>query len=134
MNAKEKVSYVKALVSIATADERIEPEERQYFSQIGQLYGISDSEMEDIIDSVLNKKESIEEILSSIGERGTKLLLIYELLALCYADNKYSIAEKNGMKNICRILGIEDEKLAALEGALEESIKIQEKINTILER
>lgn len=90
--------------------------------------------MDEIIESVINKKESLEEVLSNIKNRQTKLVLLFELIALCYADGNYEEKEKDGMKEICKILNIEASKLEEIEKVMIENIKVQEKINTILER
>ena len=72
--------------------------------------------------------------MKGITERSTKLTLLYELLALCYADNSYTLAERNSMKDICRIMGIEDSKFVELENVMYENLLLQKKINIILEK
>ena len=134
MRVEEKISYLKALMYIALADDSIEQSELEYFNQLGKLYGLSSNELDDIKKSVVEKNEPLESIVKGITERQTKLSLIYELLALCYVDNNYSAAEKNGMFEICSLLGVEIEKLKALEEIMEESVAIQKKVNVILER
>ena len=134
MDMKEKLSYVKALVYIALADDNIEKGEEQYLDQIGKLYGLSDDDLDEMKKDIVDKKESIEGILANLHERSTKLTLLYDLLALCYADDNYSIVEKQSMRNICEIMGIECEKLTELETVMEEQVALQKKINVILER
>lgn len=127
MNERERISYVKALVYIALADDTVEEGEDKYLEQIGNIYGISGDAIEGIKDSVKNKKESLNEVLSDITDRKIKLSLIYDLLAICYADDNYSVVEKQGMKNICEILDIEPEKLTQLENIMEEQLELQKK-------
>lgn len=134
MKQQEKVAYLKALIYIAIADDTIEEGERKYFKQLGTLYSLCEDDITEIEESVIERKESIEDILKEITERSTKLILLYELLALCYADNSYTLAEKNSMKDICRMMGIEDSKLIELENVMEENLLLQKKINIILER
>ena len=134
MEYEERVSYLEALMFMATIDEKVEENELEHFNQVCVMYGISSDDIESIKKSVLKKEKTAEEILSPIKSRQTKLALIYELLALCYADGAYNLAEKNGMTNICNILNIEISKLHELENVIEESIQIQKKINAILER
>lgn len=134
MNEKERLSYVKALLYIALADDTIEEGEEAYLDQIGMVYGLSQDELSQMKESIMNKTEDLETILVEITERSTKLTLLYDLLALCYANEDYSPIEKQGMKNICRIMGIEIEKLTELEAVMEEQVKLQKKIKTILER
>lgn len=134
MKPEEKVPYLKTLLYIALADDHIDESELHYFQQLGQVYSLDEVQIQEIQDSVVCRKESIESIASKIIERDTKLTLLYDLLAICYADNQYTLAEKEGLKDVCSLLKIEDSKLNELETVMEESVKLQERINMILER
>lgn len=134
MRNEERIPYIKTLMYIALADDTIEESEMQYFEQIANIYGLNDDEINSIKESVIERKENIEDILAGITERDTKLTLLYELLALCYVDDNYSIVEKQGMKKICQLMEIEATKLEELESVMIESKLLQEKINNILER
>lgn len=134
MEHTEKIAYLKALIYIATADDTIDESEREKFSQLGHIYGLNEDEINSIADSVINKSETLEEILGNISTRQTKLLLVYDLLAICYADGCYSLAEKNAMRSIVNMLHIEEAKLTALEEVIEESIVLNKKLETILEK
>lgn len=134
MEHTEKIAYLKALIYIATADDTIDESEREKFSQLGHIYGLNEDEINSIADSVINKAETLEEILGNISTRQTKLLLVYDLLAICYADGCYSLAEKNAMRSIVNMLHIEEEKLTALEEVIEESTILNKKLETILEK
>lgn len=134
MNEKERISYIKALIYIALADDSVEKGEEQYLDQIGALYGLAPEQMKEIKDSVISKSETIESIIENIERREVKLTLLYDLLALCYADDNYSIVEKQGMENICNIMQIEEEKLREMENVMLEQIELQKKVNRILER
>lgn len=134
MEHTEKIAYLKALIYIATADDTIDESEREKFSQLGHIYGLNEDEINSIADSVINKTETLEEILGNISTRQTKLLLVYDLLAICYADGCYSLAEKNAMRSIVNMFHIEEEKLTALEEVIEESTVLNKKLETILEK
>lgn len=134
MEHTEKNAYLKALIYIATADDTIDESEREKFSQLGHIYGLNEDEINSIADSVINKAETLEEILGNISTRQTKLLLVYDLLAICYADGCYSLAEKNAMRSIVNMLHIEEAKLTALEEVIEESTVLNKKLATILEK
>lgn len=134
MEHTEKIAYLKALIYIATADDTIDESEREKFSQLGHIYGLNEDEINSIADSVINKAETLEEISGNISTRQTKLLLVYDLLAICYADGCYSLAEKNAMRSIVNMLHIEEAKLTALEEVIEESTVLNKKLETILEK
>ena len=133
MEYQERVSYLEALMYVATLDEKVEADELEHFNQVGMMYGLENKEIEAIKKSIMKKEKTLEAILSPIESRKVKLSLIYELLGLCYADGTYNLAEKNGMINICMIMGIEAEKLSELEMAMEESLILQRRIYAILE-
>ena len=134
MSEKERVSYFKALMYIALADDTIEESEEKYLVQIGNLYGLSEEQISGIKERIIHKYESIEVVLSDITDRKLKLILLYDFLALCYADENYSIVEKAGMNKICAIMEIEKEKLDQMEELMNEQVVLQKKINLILER
>lgn len=134
MEQKQKVAYLKALIYIAAADDTVQDSERAQFTELGKLYGLTNQEVQEIADSVIKKEESLESILAGITDRSTKLLLLYDLLAICYADNNYSIAEKNTMKTVAALLEIEGSKLTDMENVMTESVELHEKINKILEK
>ena len=134
MEHTEKIAYLKALIYIATADDTIDESEREKFSQLEHIYGLNEDEINSIADSVINKTETLEEILGNISTRQTNLQLVYDLLAICYADGCYSLAEKNAMRSIVNMLHIEEEKLTALEEVIEESTVLNKKLETILEK
>lgn len=134
MEQKQKVAYLKALIYIAAADDAVQDSERAQFTELGKLYGLTNQEVQEIADSVIKKEESLESILARITDRPIKLLLLYDLLAICYADNNYSIAEKNTMKTIAALLEIEGSKLTDMENVMTESVELHKKINKILEK
>ncbi|MEG2013879.1 MAG: TerB family tellurite resistance protein [Anaerovoracaceae bacterium] len=134
MNEQEKSIYLKALMYIAMADDEVEEDEIQYFQKLGIMYGLKEQQIADLQKSVINREESIESILLGLTERSTKLTLLYDLVALCYADGKYSIVEKTGLQKICEIMGVETTKTTELEEVMKESLELQNRINSILER
>ena len=134
MDQKQQIAYIKALIYIAKADDQVEDAEHEQFTQLGELYGLTELEVQQIADSVIKKEESLESILAEITDRPTKLLLLYDLLAICYADDNYSMAEKNSIRTIAGLLGIEESKLADMENVMTESVALHEKINRILEK
>ena len=134
MEHTEKIAYLKALIYIATADDTIDESEREKFSQLGHIYGLNEDEINSIADSVINKAETLEEILGNISTRQTKLLLVYDLLAICYAYGCNYLAENESMRSMVNMLHIEEAKLTALEEVIEESTVLNKKLETILEK
>lgn len=119
----ERTSYLKALIYIAASDEDFDEREMEFFIEAGLSCGLSHSEVLSIKDSVTRKEESLEDILRDITVEDTKTELLCDLLTLCYLDGSYSILEQVGMRAICDILGIAEERLEELETLAEESFK-----------
>lgn len=134
LDEREKIAYLKALVFIATIDEKLGDAEKKYLVNIGNAYGLDKAQTEELISVVLERTEELEDILSSIEDRKIKLLLLYELLAFCYVDGSYADKAKAGIINVANCLGIETDKVREIESVLIESIQLQDKINKILER
>lgn len=134
MKDNEKISYVKALMYVALADDKVVESELHFFDQVADMYGLDADQTTVLKETIIKKEESIENILSGIKERSTKLMLLYDLLALCYADGHYSPLERQGMLEICDTMGIERKKLENLENVMKDQLAIQERINIILER
>lgn len=134
MNEKEKTSYVKALMYIALADDTVEEDERIFIQQIGQIYNLKNDTLAKLETSILKKEESLEEILSEIGDRKNKLMLLFDLVALCFADGNYSDIERKGMETVSSIMEIENSKLDEIESVLKDHVELQARVNKILER
>ncbi|MGH4140870.1 TerB family tellurite resistance protein [Clostridium sp.] len=103
------------MVYIATIDEEFDVREKQYILNIADMFGLNKEQSEELIVAIVDRKENVEDILSGITERKTKLLLIYDLITLSYADENYCDREKAGIINIGKILNIESGKISEIE-------------------
>lgn len=115
MDRYDGILFMEALIYIASADDNLDDSEIGFFNKISEEIGLSTEE----IDEICREKEQcsigLEEILSEIESTETKMTLLRMLLELCHVDGKYSAEEKEGMKNICGMLGIEVKELKKLE-------------------
>lgn len=115
MEHNETISYLKAVIFIASVDDSLSDKEIKCFNEVGTSYGLTANEIEDSLCCVKSSKESIESILQGLTTTETKLNLLNDLLALCYADGEYSVVEKNGMRDICLLMDIDESELATIE-------------------
>lgn len=129
---EERIAYVKSMIYMATIDNEITDEEKSYVEEIAYRYGLNEEETNSIWKEIKNGMD-IEEVLSQINSRPLKLMLIHELIALCYADNSYSKDENEGIEKICSILNIDSEKVQDIENLIIEQIELQKKIFKVLE-
>ncbi len=129
----EKVSYVKALIYLATIDqEGISEEEKIYIATIAKAYGIPEENIESLYDDVINTKD-LETILAGIEDRKHKLMLVNELIAISYADGHYLEEEHAGVMKICEILGVEESKLNEIEHLMIRRIELEKETVKVLE-
>ncbi len=129
---EEKVSYVKALLYIASLDEKVDDSEVEALNSICRLYNIPEEYYADIWNSV-NGSSDIKKILEPIVERNIKLMLINDLISLCFADGRYTDVEKKGIRNISKLLNIEESKVLEFEAIMEENILLRKKLFNALE-
>lgn len=131
-NIKEKASYIEALIYVSTLDGSVSREEKNYVMEIAQRYGIPVEYIDNMWKNITDAKD-LNNILEPIKERKLKLLLVKELIAICHIDGKYSENEQDGMKNICSILGVEEEKLKEIEELMMDNIDLNMKTRRVLE-
>ena len=128
----ERIAYVKTLIHMASIDEKMLETEKEQINQLAQLYQIPGDRMQEIWDYMQGKTD-LQAVISQIQSRKTKLMLLYELLTVCYADNTYGPAEQIGMNEICGMLGIETDKRHKLEELVAASQSIGNKLKVALE-
>jgi uncharacterized tellurite resistance protein B-like protein len=128
----EKESYLQVMISLASSDGSISLPEANAIRIIAKNLGIIDARVDVLLEEVKSGK-LLSEILKGITSRNIKLLLIYELVTLSYIDGNYSTNEQTAMKEITRLLDIEECKLIEIEELILDYIAFQKKISTVLE-
>lgn len=112
---EQGMQYLRALMYIAAADESISEDEYICFSKIAVNSGLTEDAVAEIKIEIEAGKADLQEILSGITDDKTKKKLLHDLLVICFADDSYSVAEQNGMREICALLNVGDKKLAQIE-------------------
>jgi len=123
MEHTEAVAYLKTLQFIASADNSLDDGELKCFNLAGIDAGLCPGEIAEIQNDVLTQQEKIEDIVKGIVDEKVKVSLVKELLSLCYIDGEYSVAEQNGMVEICGLLGIDGNNLSKLEAEIDKYSK-----------
>lgn len=116
---QEAIPYLKTLLYIASTDGTLSEEELKYFSIEGTEVGLTAEEIDNAVNWITVKKQSIEYIVKGIVSVEAKTMLISKLLELCLADGDYSIPEKSGIIDICILLDFDLKKLKKLESKAE---------------
>jgi hypothetical protein len=117
----EEEAYLKTLLYISLRDDSLSPDELTYFHSLGKSLGFTAAEMEAMVSSIRAHEEPIEQITAGIRSVKMKLWLVSELVSLCYADGDYSLAEKNGMREICRLISLDEPSLKEVEESFSSS-------------
>ena len=117
----EEEAYLKTLLYISLRDDTLSPDELTYYHSLGKSLGFTAAEMETIVSSIRAHEEPIEQITAGIRSVKMKLWLVSELVSLCYADGDYSLAEKNGMREICRLISLDEPSLEEVEESFSSS-------------
>ena len=112
---EQSIQYLKAIMYIASADNSVSEEEFEYFLGIAVSNGLTEEDADSIRTEIESNTLSLSEILKEITDEKTKKKLIHDLLLICLADGDYSVAEQNGIKDICGLLEISDKKLVQYE-------------------
>ena len=103
---EQSIQYLKAIMYIASADNSVSEEEFEYFLGIAVSNGLTEEDADSIRTEIESNTLSLSEILKEITDEKTKKKLIHDLLLICLADGDYSVAEQNGIKDICGLLEI----------------------------
>ena len=131
---QERVAHVRALIFIASADESVTERELAHIQNFSKIYGITDEKVKtDMVNMVKAKTGKIEEILKPIKTRRQKIVLINDLLVLCYADGKYTGDEKKRIFEIAKLIDLEDNKVKEIEKINSDISKINKKLLSVLE-
>jgi uncharacterized tellurite resistance protein B-like protein len=112
---EQSIQYLKAIMYIASADNRVSEEEFEYFLGIAVSNGLTEEDATSIRLEIESNTLLLSEILKEITNEKTKKKLIHDLLLICLTDGDYSVAEQNGIKDICGLLEISDKKLVQYE-------------------
>ncbi len=116
----EEEACLKTLMHVSLKDGTLSPSELTYYKTIGRSFGFTAEEMDAMARSVQAGEESLEQLTASVGSVRMKLWLVSELVSLCYADGDYSLAEKNGLREICRLLELDEASLQEVENSFGE--------------
>jgi uncharacterized tellurite resistance protein B-like protein len=132
MIMEQNMQYLRALMYIAAADETISEDEYVCFSMIAVSAGLPEEVVVEIKKEIETGEADLQVILSDITDDKTKKRLLHDLLVICFADDSYSVAEQNGIRDICTLLSVSDKKLAQIEREAKISHSMQKASGTFL--
>lgn len=107
-NKQERLSYIKSLISIASADGDFDDDEKQLIYQLGESSDIGKEE----VDNIISNPESIEFVVPE--QEDEKLELIYDLVLVMMVDDHMDEGELKLCKKYMVKLGYSDTLVALL--------------------
>jgi uncharacterized tellurite resistance protein B-like protein len=132
LHKEEKYNYIQAIMFIVSCDGVISGEEITVIKSIAASLGITMDIVNMLTEEVAGGKK-LNNILSRIKNRQTKLQLMYDLVSICHADGEYSEIERTSMKRVTKLLKVEADKLEEIENIVNENIEFNKKTKQVLE-
>lgn len=115
MERNEDKQFIRAIIYIASIDDNIDESEKEFFYEVGNGMNITHDEINEICQEINSNSINLKEILSGFETDETKHSLLKLLIGICHVDGKYSDKEKEGMMEICNMLGVDAKILKKLE-------------------
>lgn len=112
LSPEEKITFMKIFCCLIRADQRIEKQEIAFLNKLGRKYGLNNATTSEIIKSS-TKLDPVQEA-RKITDRAKALELLKELCVLANADDDLADEELDIIINTARAMGIEDEKIRAV--------------------
>lgn len=117
LNHKEALALVKAMAYFANVDGKITSEELQLLEAAAENVGIE-------IQAVLKEVSTInlEEILLPVQSSKSKRIFIQELITVGYADGHYFQLEKDAVREVASILGVDNKTVDRIDAWIQEGV------------
>lgn len=112
----DRLPFIKALAYIAVADDSVTLDEKKMVKQYAEAWGLSEEDQSEVL-SILRSGAglSLNELVSSFSESGTRFLLMQELMRLSYADGTYGDAERRKIAAIAQGMGMTEDRFREVE-------------------
>jgi uncharacterized tellurite resistance protein B-like protein len=118
LNESDREVLVKTLASLAAIDGQVTSEEVEYVNFVSKSLNVT---VDNVFDSI--KDKSLAEILAPLDSEGSKKIVLSKLIDLAYADGDYCDIEKQGIREIAKILKISSENISAIETWVQKGIE-----------
>jgi uncharacterized tellurite resistance protein B-like protein len=112
----DRLPFIKALAYIALADDSVTIDEKRMVTQYAEAWGLSEGVTADLEDTLRSgTRQSLDALVASFSESGTRFLLVQELMRLSHADGTYGDAERREIAVIAQRLGMSEEQFREVE-------------------
>lgn len=116
--------YIKALISVAMADGKIDPREKDFVDSQAQLQGIDSEPLWE------NSEDITGEVLGELSVFQKKIF-IRDCIVLGYIDGDFCSDERKKLEEMCKKIGVEISSISEIEDWLKRFWKILEEGKSI---
>lgn len=111
----EKVAYLSAIASIATADRQASSEEIQFLTTLAESADLTPSHQQEILAAAGdNHNSKLPQYLDQLKNSQLKYSLLSDMISFAKSDGQYSPEEEQRLKQVAQYLGINDGQYSAL--------------------
>ncbi len=112
---QEKVAYLSAIASIATADRQATPDELEFLQALGQTANLSEPQQQEVMDAANDASNTaLQQHLNTLKDSQLRFSLITDIISFAKADGKYTPDEEARTKEVAAYLGIDQQQFSAL--------------------
>jgi uncharacterized tellurite resistance protein B-like protein len=112
----DRLPFIKALAYIALADDSVTIDEKRMVTQYAEAWDLGEGVTADLEDTLRSgTPESLDTLVASFSESGTRFLLVQELMRLSHADGTYGDAERREIAVIAQRLGMSEVQFREVE-------------------
>jgi uncharacterized tellurite resistance protein B-like protein len=112
----DRLPFIKALAYIALADNSVTIDEERMVAQYAEAWGLSEGVTADFEDALRSgPPQSLDALVASFSESGTRFLLVQELMRLSHTDGTYGDAGRREIAVIAQRLGMSEEQFREVE-------------------
>jgi len=98
-----KKNYLRTLISLASIDGSLDPEESNMIVTIGLRRGLKEWQVQEMLEEAVSDEVFIPDTM------GNRMNLLYDVMQIVYADGRVSKSEITFVRNIINALDLEPE-------------------------
>ena len=122
----EKVAYLSAIASLATADRQASQAELEFLQGLAQQAGLSEQGAQHVLHAAQSAdNQGIQQNLDALKGSDLRFSLVTDLISFARADGAYSNDEEAMVSKMSQYLGINTEQRQTLETVVDQAAQVQ---------
>lgn len=124
-SAEEKVAYLSAIASLASADRQVSAAETEFLQALAQFAGLEEGAMQQVLAAAQGAtNQSIQYALDVLINSELRFSLVTDLISFARADGAYADAEEAMIGKMAQYLGISPEQKQTLEIVVDQAARV----------